>query len=335
MAYETGTATNMTDFCAKLYAFLTGDPATPGRDWEALVYRNTRDTALLEPFTDTRKEWVLKNTGLSEEEEVLIGIREWEYPAGSAWGLDLNCYTAWVTGSRWNDNVLSHNRALYDATWKRYTLHPMLPLTNASMAYWFFSNKQRIICVVRANGRYHSMYLGFGNRLGDPLEYPYPLVACGGLNSNLNASSTAQEMRACWDPWVGGVSYLTDCPMVVGPDNSYCTVNGWPWNGLLFCPSYRGITSDAVFISYGTIIPDYLGRQSLSPIYLILNNGTLMILDGLQRIFGTGLASEDIVIADGTQHVVFHNIGRTTITDFAVVDTGMTTTTTTTTTTQP
>ena len=58
------TAANHADVLAKIKAFITGDPAVPGRDWTVARH----DALEWGPAT------VFRNTSLSETEEVYVGL---------------------------------------------------------------------------------------------------------------------------------------------------------------------------------------------------------------------------------------------------------------------
>ena len=175
-AFQTGVVANHREFMTTLYDFLTGAPATPGRDWTSLMYENTKNNASSEPFGSNCKQFVLKNIGVSGTEVVIIGFRGWEYSAGGGYGMDLNGYITWTAGQLWNDNSGDHGFTSYDSTWHRFSKHPQLPLMNDSMQYWFVSNQQRVFIAVKTASFYQSAYLGFGNRFGTPSQYPYPLL---------------------------------------------------------------------------------------------------------------------------------------------------------------
>lgn len=325
MAFTAGTATNMADFCTKLYDFLTGDPATPGRDWTVLLRQATCNNAGVS-LANGRFEWVLSNVGLSGDETVIIGVREWDYAGGAAWGLDFNCYTSWVPGNLlWNGNSPLHGRVAYDVTWRRFTEHPMLPLTNGSTAYWFMSNRQRVFILARANGKYYSAYIGFGNRLGSPSEYPYPLVASGNVNGeNVNHASTSTNMRSACDPRLVNSAHG---PMVYLPDGSCITAARTPWvSGLRFIPG-----STAMLINQSVLMDPAPGNKVVTmPIYILVNSSVLMSLDGVDYAHIRSLSSEDIIIVAGKKNIAFQNVASSLAYEMYCADTGMTTTTTTT-----
>jgi hypothetical protein len=326
-AFQTGSVANHRELAETLYTFLTGDPGTVGRDWESLMYGNTKNSTTGEPFGSNCKQFVLKNIGDNETENVIIGVRCWEYSAGGAYGLDLNGYITWTTGQMWNDNHGDHGLipSTYNSTWNRWANHPMIPLMNDTMQYWFFSNAQRVVIVVKTSSYYQSAYLGFGNRFGSPEQYPHPLLVIGCLYGNLLYSNAGTAHQFILRPYITGSNGTI---MAVDPSNVYSTMKP-SMGSLKFVPSSSDY-STSVFVRN-----DINNRKVLWPVYVVMDNQLLMALDDVFFNFSDNVSSEANLVYGGEKYMLFQNINRITHYDFMIVNTntvGTTTTTTTTTT---
>lgn len=289
--------------------YITGDP---GRDWRVECHRNTRSRpspGYTEPFGSDCKEVILSNTGMSGQEAVIIGIREWRYPAANAHGWGLNGYLLYESPADWNSNSNSHGRTSYDTTWHHYTTHPMLPLINDTMYYWIYSNQQRIVVVVKVQSNYESAYLGFGRRFGTPGDYPYPLCVIGSLYGNSIFSSTDADH-----------TYIASCNQssnykawIVEPANQYMY-----WNGSADQPVFLPRNP---FATLGTMDHTANGRYLMTPVYICkyIGKDNLMDLDGVLHCMGVGVQSEDTLTFEGKTFRVFQNVFRTDYYEFMAI----------------
>lgn len=198
MAFEKGTVTKAHGeggLLDKVVKFLTGRDILqygttttttsevttdiPGRDWAIEVRQNAKaangndDTS----WGALTKEVVLSNVGHSGEENVIIGMREHRYPAESIYGWELNVYTGVPSWFAANKALTGFDS--YDATRQGWTDMPVLQLLDSTMTYWIYSNRARVLIVVKVSSYYFAAYLGFGIRLGTPTEYPFPAIAAG------------------------------------------------------------------------------------------------------------------------------------------------------------
>jgi len=314
MPYKTGTVAGFAGangLLAELVDWVTGTPATPGLDWVLEMDENTKNnTGLTEPFTSDCRQVVLSNTGISGEDSVVVGMREWKYVAGAAYGWDLNCYPLWVDGQLWNNNSSWHGQTTYDATYNHFSTYPCMPLMNAEMTYWFFSNKQRIIVIVRTSTVYQCCYLGYGYRLGAPSEYPCPIMALGCSIGNLVHSDQSATHRWFLNP----PAFFFNTPA------GECRTPLWVPGG-----TYWSYT-----LNPGPVIGTT--GKLMSPCYSVISTlGTLLTFDGVRHIVDTDLQAEDIVSMDKEKWFVTQNTHRITMYDFMAINTEMAATTTTTT----
>jgi len=150
-----------------------------GRDWTLEFDQNAKDSDGVTDSHDAEcREVILSNTGVSEEESIIIGIREYKYPAGNEYGWELNGYLA--VPSTWNGAAeVTHGLSAFGSARHHWTYLPQLQLFDSEIAYWFYATKEFIQVAVRIGTSYFECYLGNGRRLGSPSEYPYPLVVAG------------------------------------------------------------------------------------------------------------------------------------------------------------
>ena len=180
IAYSTGQVTAFKGASGLLQALIdwcTGDVNTPGRDWTVELNQEAKD-----PQGDTAdstcKEVILSNTGMSGNENIIIGIREYEYAASNEYNWELNGYLSLPPA--WNAHAnISHGMDGYDTTREHWNELPILQLFDSTIPYWFYSTQEFIIVSVRISTAWYQCYLGNMMRFASPNEYPHPLVIAG------------------------------------------------------------------------------------------------------------------------------------------------------------
>jgi len=308
-----------------------------GQDWEIKIQRNTRDNNRLspdEPFGSDCQEVILHNRGLSGSENVLVGIREWKYPTSNIYNWDMTGYTSYVADMYWGISLEDDMSGVsgYSGTTEHFTACPGLPLIDDTMYYWFYSNRQRIIVVVKVQSNYESCYMGFANRYGNPEDYPYPLVIIGSSYGNVNYTGTS-EVNHSFVPYcpLGGSYKIHN----VLPDNS------WSINWGAGAANFATHLLPWVYWNNAGIMYECPPKKEvlMTPIIGIsmLKSYSLWELDGLYHVAGIGVQSEDFIRAsDGIKYRAYQNIYRTDYDDWmgvAEIDYTTTSTSTTTTTT--
>lgn len=307
----------------------------PGADWKELMYQNTENKDETDAgYSGDCKEWIIHNTGKTGQENVIIGMREWWYAAGNGGGLNLNVYTTWPSPAPtdWNFNELSNNLSAYHVTWKTWQRHPTLALPyRSTITYWLFSNRHRIVVVVKISGQYESMYLGFGRRLGSPTDYPHPLVAKGTHHHNDLSFIAYSSTSGLWRKYIPMHYPHTDDGyplMIVKPDDSF--ESGNDYSGLTLIPRDNYGISDGTmgltpYHHRATITPVYVGHETDAAVY--------MDLDGVYHVAASGISSEEEIHFNQKMSILFHNIVSSANYDFMAVEKEDHTTTTTSTTT--
>jgi hypothetical protein len=302
----------------------------PGQDWRLMVKQNTKDDTIptpAEPFGSAMKECILHNTGLSGAENVLIGFREWQYPASNAYGWDLTGYLSYTSGMLWQESLDDMAQDTYSGTWEHWSACPMLPLADDTMYYWFNSNQQRITGAVKISSNYESFYLGFGNRYGNPEDYPNPLFICGSAVGDKSYTDSVSTTHAFVPAAGGGGKHHS-----VLPDNSWSVQWGTGIGQLqtILHPLHQWTDAGTLYQSpskkENLLSPVIASRQS--------RRFTLFELDGLYHVAGIGVQSEDQIRAtDGIKYRVFQNITNVDDNDFmCIAEEEFTTTSTSTTT---
>ena len=223
MIYKKGTVTSAFGAGGILQGVILANctgGSEPGEDWTVEVNQNSKDDGLIDAFGATHKEVILSNTGDSGTEQIIVGMREWEYDAVSAYGLDLNVYLSVPTGvpPGWNAVGAFHGLLSYDSTYKHWDELPILQMLDGTMNWWLWSDKNHIKLILDVSNNYYHMYLGNGRRLGTPAEYPYPLLCIGSHIGNVSYQAGGYGISRPRDFSAGaGTMY------VVGPGNVFYT----------------------------------------------------------------------------------------------------------------
>jgi len=273
-----------------------------GQDWKIELDQRTRNAAGSEIWpSGAPKEVIISNTGLSGDEKVIVGIREFEYVAQAAYGWNLNSYLFWETGTAWNASQAQHQRTAYNSDWNTYNEHPTFPVVDDTIAYWIYSNKQRIIIVAKVSSRYESLYLGYGRRFGAPSEYPFSLCAIGSIFGERIAASNDDQHAFIAGPYrqTGQDNYGA---FIVSPGNAY----KFPGD-IYFLPYHdhfdaAGGAPDKTSDTKIPLFPCYLMNEPEGEVY--------MDLDGVYLIANQNMQSEDVVQIGGTDYRVFQDVFR-------------------------
>lgn len=307
----------------------------PGQDWKELEYYDSEDDNDNTPWGSSLKTCIFQNTGLSGQEQVMVGIREWQYTGGNAYGWNLNGYQWHISGMNFMANILElgvDNRGNYNSTYETWDEMPNMPLIDSTIYYWFFSNRQRFIVVAKVQSNYEACYLGFGNRYASPSRYPTPLIVKGSHHGASGASHQDDGRHGVARNYWGTLNH--GYPLLfLDPGGNYRHNIGNPGylNGAMMIP---GDTHGAD----GEIGPDAAGEIFSLPVSIgnYLDGAVWADLDGVIQFWGPNLLSEDFMrdIDNKKKYLVFQDVYRTGFQDFyGVFQMPYTSTTTTTTTT--
>lgn len=317
MAWTTGTCTGHLELLDALKEFLTSN------GWDCLADRQEElaDTSSTKPSSLSHRTVYFKGHGLAGEDEVYIGLQDWQYSGADAYSLALQGYAGFrESADFWNQpsaqplNSSKYNLAL--------TLH------NTEMKYWFIVNGRRVIIVVRVGSVYVCAYLGLMLPYCLPSQWPYPLFVGGNVRSlNTRYSSTSGDYNAnFWAPtsaYDTGYLYRTHGslwasewrPVGVGPFPIYSSSTN---PCVMYAHNHFKIGKDQkdMVVLFDTNMD---GKKIVCPIQLFGRDGMLGELDGMGKIVGTSIISEDVIADDGYDWLVVQNVFDESTSGYAAV----------------
>jgi hypothetical protein len=251
--------------------------------------------------------------GNSNADQILVGARYFSDIVGY-YNLQLGGFTAYSAGV---DFGLQPGSIVNSAT-----LHsPCIPLSNASMTYWFMANGRRVIIIAKAGTNYESAYLGFIENYPSPGQWSYPLAVGGSMafnsepasNSALWAySNAANAHSAFWRGIPETTNTLTQLrlrkPDGVWQGFSSTAYNGtqgtiWPYaNSMTDLRANLDGTYPLLPIILSDYAPNMYGR-----------------LDGIWAVTGYLQTPENTITIGRDTWLVIQNVIRNTKIDFAAV----------------
>lgn len=181
MAYVTGTATDHMDLWSKLLSFLqtNADLVAAGQNWTVA-------------WQKSEAELVLRATGLSGQDTVLVGLRRVDtFNSGTESAIWLSGCTAINPSAQ---SFSNHVHSLVSS-------QPAMFLDHAPMAYWMVANGRRFVVVVKMGTTYNAMYGGFFLPYGSPVQYPFPLFVGGSFGSWGGSSSSGDPQATQPTSW--------------------------------------------------------------------------------------------------------------------------------------
>lgn len=305
------TAPDNTTNIDTLYAHTSGE----GQDWLVVTSRKSRDSTGSDAFPSLEhKEVVLKNSGGSFKDHVWIGIRETQYPADNFYRWNLNVYFNYINGDDFQVNGAGgggHGKTGYDNTYENWTQLPGLPPNDDTMNYFIYSNKNRVIVVIRVAGtNYDLCYLGFALRFATATLYPHPYIAAGTIQDNENHTQTNDKhMMGVLAP--RQFSGLAHQCLMVKPDKAWLSPDG-----------YDTIPIQTQNLPANTFAKNTNNNVVVFPIYAneAGNNQKLFFqYEGVFYLPNEEVQSEDIVTVSAQNYKVFQNIHRITPFDYLCV----------------
>ncbi len=281
-----------------------------GRDWLLRIDQNSKNSGHEDTVwvADTR-EVVLSNTGLGGQDNVIIGMREWKKPSNDAFGWNLNGYSSVPAGTDWNESISEHGMSVYESTSDNWADLPTLQMFDGIIAYWIYTNKQRIIVQIRCASDYYCCYLGLGERFDPPGEYPNPLIiagtCCGAKPYTDNACISYSD--GGWSPvrsyyQYNDTTYGPDVrgrsPMMVIQANGqfqsmYNQQRHIPYDGILGYDFGTGNYTTAAINDNVVIDGAADGSYMILPSYLVMPDGSEIGFDGIRILRKNNITSED------------------------------------------
>lgn len=291
--------------------FVTDDSMTDGQDWTNELQELSQDDDLVSPSDaysgELLQQLVLSNTGESDAESIVVGLREFYRAASGEYGINLNGYRDGHDGAQsWIYNGGQHGLTGYDGTSKRFEDLPAAVFRSGSLGYWIFSNKNRILVVVKSSTVYDFFYVGYGHRLGPSSNYATPLFIGGSAAGDSKYDDTGNERKAFFDFYTGGSGIVQ--AFAVDMDGSYITQSD---DRLRVVPQHYWDDLEDIAAVGDT---DSTSNVLLAPVAVINEDEsvTLMTLDGVFALVSDSVSAESVVTIGGDDYIVFPNVHRST-----------------------
>lgn len=291
--------------------YSTGDA---GEDWIVLLNQDAQDNGLNAAYpSGSNLEMIFKNSGVSEKDVVLFGAREFSKVSTSLYGWNLNSYREisadQISAANWNFNKNESGFSSYDSSNELWSTMSSQSFTDDTLAYWFFSNKRRVIVIVRSLGTiYTSSYLGAGIRYAAPSTYNTPNLVMGGHRGAEKVTSQDSKHKS----FSLHRNSSSDTGIFFGVDSS----------GDYFNTDTVDLIPARQFSNSGVLKKTTGDQVLLLPVFLnelTDPERTILQLDGVYLCPCTGIQSEDILEIGGDDYFVFQNVFRSEYDDFTVV----------------
>lgn len=325
MAYITGTATDYKDLLADLKTEATTNAALVAANEEWTAERYT---------TGSEYELILKGQGLSQSDEIYVGIKTYSDVAGDYYNWQLQGFSGYESGSDFEDQP----GAIVNTGNQRA---PILPLWDGSIQYWMAINGRRIILVAKVSTVYMHMYLGFSHDYGLPNQLPYPLVI-GGSSTAIEGerwSVQHNDVSAYWNPGISrgnDINYDNDYKNRsalrikhgdwLGFANLYNTSSVITANGqdrIVWPLTYQWWTSDLQHANCWLLMGDDLDGDKFILPFVILSyedeRNNYGQFDGVYWVSGYGGGAEDTITIGGDTYIVFPNVFRSQTFNFCAI----------------
>lgn len=318
-AFSTGTASNHSDLWTKLLTFLTSNSSlvAAGEAW-TVAWSNGNQR-------------VLKGPGLSAHDEVLVGLKLNADAAIDSYWIELRGMSGVLSGAT---DVGGHTNVS-----KKVGIY----LDSQPFTYWFVANGRRFIVVLKISTVFQACYGGLILPYTTPLAYPYPLFVGGTRGDNpaspVNWRSVSDDHTMFFSPQYTFLGTRDSCAWMLDPAGQWvrCWNNGDdpgdPKIGMAPEQMFDGFGSDRVAspLTYGydtirkRMCAGFDGTFPLIDISLVQKtptDQTYGVLDGVYRVAGVGNSSENLIAADGVNHLVVQNCFRTGTGEFIAVGLG-------------
>lgn len=294
-----------------------------GESWVQMVNQPVTDASgVQEPDGDGQKEVVLYNSGISNKEEIIIGLREFSLPASDIFGLEL------ALGNRWtyeddNNPYFWHTTnvaafpylSTYNTTLNCANNSQKFIYSNDSMKYWVNVTKSRVIIVIRNTGAiFTHCYFGDTIKFATPTQYKRPYVVCGNTISTSVAFTSSQVFGLgrpssnCWRFFDENNEYKLATSGSVIFQEITTTYNQFQNTGLLKRTLKNDVGLSRVVCANRGVTND---RQNTARLYFAL--------DGVWICPDNDMDSENTINALNV--VCFQDVFRTTYQDYIAITT--------------
>lgn len=323
MAMQHGTANTQADLYNSLIAFLTtnGDLVAAGQAWEVA-------------WTVDAETHVLRGPGLSDQDQVYIGMQMRSQPDQDSYWLDF-----WGMVGVLSTATLMSEHVVVKPTQSR------IFADTQPVEYWFVANGRRFIVVLKISTVFQAAYCGLFLPYANPLSYPYPLFVGASAQpwqnsgySSRNWRSTAGGFRNFWTPnYVatgGNASETTSWLMnpqgdwvrvSVGNDGADFLLSpnlGWAGDSIVRPGTENEFSYPEEYFTFARLMAAYGEEYPLIPVTLaqrVPTGQTMGILDGVFRCQTYDNASQNIITKDGVDYLVVQNTFRTGLGEYAAI----------------
>jgi len=279
MPYETGTASGHYDLLAKIKAFVTSTIIMgAGNEW----------TVERDDTTGDNHELILNGPGLTQTEEIFVGIKTYQDVANDYYNFKIGGFTGYSSGDSFEAQPGSSGMK-------------GVPLWDASIPYWLVANGQRIIVAANIEAVYQTFYIGKINPYASPNQYPYPLAVVSMLTSD---AATRYSDTAYGFGFKNG-----DTNAFVIRDNAgtWVPAKTWPWQNDFIGGDLESLRDTGGVYPILPIVvwettPNHYGE-----------------FDGIYYISGFSMAVEDTMTISGDTYVVMRNAWRTGFQDYVAI----------------
>lgn len=294
---------------------MSGDTAlvAAGQAWTVNRYDSTGAVSPYGPdgngFSRTAEAW-FKAPGLAGTDTFYLGISGFGSISEDSYNLALAGATGWNSAMPWGNQPGK-------------SAEPAMLAWNGTIPYWMVANGRRLALVAKIGTNYESMYLGAYLPYGTPGQAPYPIMIAGTYpNFATRYSNSGQLHRAMFNPgWDGGGlsnSY------VYWPDGTWLTVG----NVLTQNQSDIGYNDSGRSVypwisKWAQSIRENIdGTYTLTPAQLISvsPSGNVMgVFDGIYHVTNFNNSAENTITVGGSTYLVFPNIFRSNVYDYAAM----------------
>lgn len=336
MAYETGTASDCFDLYSKLINFLTTDSelVAESQNWVQVWQPGSNSAG------DGNEEYdvVLRGPGLTASDQVYVGMRLVPDLLNDSAAICMVGMTGIIsTAENYYDHInVTPNHGV------RCFLRG-----NNPMDYWFVANGRRFIAIVQVSTVYEGLYGGLFLPYGDPTQYSYPLFI-GGTAGNTNGTGEPDDWRDTGTYHTffhrsqyesSGSNNANASAHMLDPSGNWLriaitegedqNVGMTPWEFFDSSSWHIDKSNSSQQISYtdthARIIQCFGDDFPLVPIGPVTNTPSVCfygVLEGVYHVPGRGNSAENIVTAEGVDHICFPNVFRTGIDQFFAVALG-------------
>jgi len=312
MAFATGTATDHDDLWSKLITFLTSnaDLVSAGEAWEIVWTHGSGQQAGV----------VLKGPGLSDEDEVYIGLRGIKRVSDDESEIQLIGMTGVIPSAT---SITGHVNC---------TPHVVRMFTDSNtMSHWLVANGRRFAVVLKISTVFETMYGGLILPYAMPDQYSYPLFIGGSAGETDATDVSSWRSTSVYHRHFPHSHYDTapgihhGSAWLLSPQGDWlsCGVFGDPTNVAIAPRKFFGgfglsVNGDTTHFGHEALRwrmrSCFGGDLLLTPFTLVQespSDQTYGVLDGCFHVTGFGNSSQNLVTVGGVDHLTVQDVFRT------------------------